>query len=140
MHSETKVANQISGNLKVERPSVPKKPSIHFGFCGFYLRLVRKLPTEELIYVVETIVLMILRHPDSDFSYTLLTMLGNILEYLKDSAVLSQDKSNRTFNSAEDTLLHALLMTVSRANSAVTKVEALKQYALYFANILVTEV
>lgn len=123
--------------MSVSQPRISIRPSFHFGFCGFYFKLIRKLSTEELVFVIETIVLLILRHPKSDFSYSLMILLGNIIEHLKENSIISPDTSNRNFFVAEEALVHGLLTVVTDASCIDLKIEALKQYVRYLSKLLV---
>ena len=114
-----------------------KKPHYHLGFCRFFDKLIRKLPPEELVYLIETAVLLIFIHPSAAFTYSLLVLLGNIMEYLKVDRVISEDRSNRIFHAAEETLVHSLLGVIKDGGHADIKIEALKQYSRYLRSILV---
>jgi hypothetical protein len=133
VYSDERTQERVS----FSQPSISIKPSFHFSFCGFYFKLIRKLPTEELIYLIETIVLMILCHPNSDFTYSLLVLIGNIIEHLKENSIVQEEKSNRLFYAAEEALIHSLLTVVTNSASVDLKIEALKQYMRYFIKLLV---
>lgn len=80
---------------------------------------------------------MILRHPKSDFTYSLMILLGNIVEHLNDNSIISTDSSNRVFYVAEEALVHSLLTVVTDASCIDLKIEALKQYIRYLSKLLV---
>jgi hypothetical protein len=102
-------------------------------FCSFYFRLLRKLPLEELVFVVETMILIVQCQSSSSQLEWVTSLLSQSLELVR--SLPAHDL--QAFRGAEPALVHALLSRLMHAGQSKLKIDALQLYIKYTRKLLV---